>query len=122
LGLEQDEIGRKVPPQEKTRQTCEIETLGDDMEIGEERIYVIPLRKVKEVPKKKRSPRAMTEVRSFLVKHTKTDDVALDRSINEHVWRRGIEKPPSKVRVRAVKEEIEKEEGKRIRVNAFLAE
>ncbi|HPR42004.1 MAG TPA: 50S ribosomal protein L31e [Candidatus Methanofastidiosa archaeon] len=92
------------------------------MDVGEERIYVIPLRKVKEAPKKKRSPRAMREVRSFLVRHTKTDDVVLDKSINEHVWSRGIEKPPSKVRVRAVKEEIEKEESKIIRVNAFLAE
>lgn len=92
------------------------------MDIGEERIYVIPLRIIKEVPRKKRSPRAMREVRSFLQKHTKTENVFIDRSINERVWKRGIEKPPSRIRIRVVKEEIEKEEGKLIRVNAFLAE
>jgi len=92
------------------------------MDIGEERVYVIPLRKVKEVPRKKRSPRAMREVRSFLQKHTKTEDVVFDSSINERVWSRGIEKPPSRVRVRAVKEEVEKDETKYIRVKAFLAE
>jgi large subunit ribosomal protein L31e len=33
----------------------------------------------------------------------KTDDVKIDRSINERVWSRGSEKPPSKIRVRAMK-------------------
>lgn len=98
--------------------SCEVEA----MDIGEERIYVIPLRKVKQVPKMKRSPRAMREIRSFLVRHTKTDMINLDKSINEHVWSRGIQKPPSRVRVRVVKEEFEVEEGKQLRINAFLAE
>jgi len=92
------------------------------MDVGEERIYVIPLRKVKNVPKMKRSPRAMREVRAFLERHTKTDTIIIDRSINERVWSRGIQKPPSRVRVKVVKEEYEVEEGKLLRVNAFLAE
>lgn len=92
------------------------------MDIGEERIYVVPLRKVKDVPRGKRAPRAMREVRSFLVKHTKTDDIVIDKTVNERVWSRGIEKPPSKIRVRVVKEEIDGDEGKVLRVNAFLAE
>ena len=92
------------------------------MNIGEERIYVVPLRKVKDVPRGKRAPRAMREVRAFLTKHTKTDNVIIDRSVNERVWSRGIEKPPSRVRVRVVKEEIDGDEGKIQRVNAFLAE
>ncbi len=92
------------------------------MDIGEERIYVIPLRKVKGIPKGKRSPRAIKEVRSFLVKHTKTEDVIIDNSINELIWKRGIEKPPSRIRVRVIKEETDTDEGKIERVNAFLAE
>ncbi len=93
------------------------------MDIGEERIYVVPLRKVKAVPRGKRAPRAMREVRAFLTKHTKTAVIIIDQSVNEHVWARGIEKPPSRVRVRVVKEEIDGDEGSKIqRVNAFLAE
>ncbi|MHC1604571.1 MAG: 50S ribosomal protein L31e [Candidatus Methanofastidiosia archaeon] len=93
------------------------------MNVGEERVYVIPLRKIKEIPRTKRSPRAMREIRSFLQKHTKTDDVWLDKTVNEKIWKRGIEKPPSRIRVRVVKEEVEGEEGAKIkRVSAFLAE
>ena len=33
----------------------------------------------------------------------KSEDVKLDKSINEHVWSRGSEKPPAKIRVRAMK-------------------
>jgi large subunit ribosomal protein L31e len=33
----------------------------------------------------------------------KTEDVKLDKTINEKVWSRGSGKPPSKIRVRAMK-------------------
>lgn len=70
-----------------------------------ERVYTIPLRAVKQVPRWRRSKRAMSEVRSYLSKHMKTpeESVKIDQSINEVIWARGNEKPPSKVRVRAVK-------------------
>jgi large subunit ribosomal protein L31e len=35
----------------------------------------------------------------------KTDNVKLDKTINEKVWSRGSEKPPSKIRIRAMKME-----------------
>ncbi|NYT05087.1 MAG: 50S ribosomal protein L31e [Methanomicrobiales archaeon] len=68
-----------------------------------EQIYIIPLRDVKKAPRWKRSNRAIKEVRSYLAKHMKSDDVKLDRSINEHVWARGSEKPPRSIRIRAMK-------------------
>ncbi|KAF5412254.1 MAG: 50S ribosomal protein L31e [Candidatus Methanogasteraceae archaeon] len=70
-----------------------------------EQIYTIPLRSVKMVPRWKRSNRAMREVRTYLMKHMKTDEasVKLDRTINEAIWRRGGEKPPRRIRVRAVR-------------------
>jgi len=37
------------------------------------------------------------------MKHMKSDDVKLDQTINEKVWERGSEKPPRKIRVRAMK-------------------
>ncbi len=93
-----------------------------NMDIGEERIYVVPLRKVKAAPRGTRAPRAMREVRSFLVRHTKTNTVVIDQALNEHVWGRGIQKPPSRVRVRVVKEEVDTDAGKVARVNVYLAE
>ncbi len=70
-----------------------------------ERIYTIPLRAAKRVPRWRRSNRAMKEVRDYLSRHMKApaESVKIDKSLNEVIWARGNEKPPSKVRVRAVK-------------------
>lgn len=71
----------------------------------EEHIYIIPLRDSRRAPRWKRSNAAIKDVRKFLAKHMKSDEVKLDRSINEKVWSRGAEKPPSKIRIRAMKME-----------------
>ena len=71
----------------------------------EEHIYIIPLRDSRRAPRWKRSNAAIKAVRKFLAKHMKSGEVKLDRSINEKVWARGAEKPPSKIRVRAMKME-----------------
>lgn len=70
-----------------------------------ERIYTIPLRDVKRVPRTKRSPKAMRYIREFIQKHMKAEDVLIDQSVNEKVWEKGIEKIPSKIKVKAVKED-----------------
>ena len=71
----------------------------------EEHIYIIPLRDSRRAPRWKRSNAAIKDVRKFLAKHMKSGEVKLDRSINEKVWARGAEKPPVKIRVRAMKME-----------------
>ena len=70
-----------------------------------EQIYTIPLRIVKRVPAWKRANRAVTEVKDYLTRHLKVEpmQIKLDRSINEHLWEKGCEKPPLSIRVRAVK-------------------
>ena len=70
-----------------------------------ERIYTIPLRDVKKVPRWKRSSRAVVEVRNYLARHMKAtpEAIKLDSSLNEAIWARGSEKPPLKIRVKAVK-------------------
>jgi large subunit ribosomal protein L31e len=73
------------------------------VDVLKEQIYVIPLRDVKRAPRWKRSNKAVKDIRAFLVKHMKSEDVKIDRSINEKVWERGSEKPPRKIRVRAMK-------------------
>ncbi len=70
-----------------------------------ERIYVVPLRKVKHTPSSKAAQRAVKAVRNFIKKHMKVeeDNVWIDSSVNEALWARGKYKIPSKIRVRAVK-------------------
>ena len=70
-----------------------------------EKIYVIPLRKVKNVPRTIRSPRAIRQVKEFIQKHMKSDEIKLDASVNEKIWERGIQKVPPKIKVKAVKDE-----------------
>ena len=70
-----------------------------------ERVYIIPLRDVKRVPRTIRSPKAIRLVREFLKKHMKSEDIKIDNSINEKIWERGIQKVPPKIKVKATKEE-----------------
>jgi large subunit ribosomal protein L31e len=69
----------------------------------QEHIYIIPLRDVKRTPRWKRANTAIKDIRRYLEKHMKSDEVKLDRSINERVWERGSQKPPSRIRIRAMK-------------------
>lgn len=66
-------------------------------------MYVVPLRKAKRVPRRKRAPRAVRELRSFLQRHTKTDTIVIDKLLNERLWSRGVQKPLPRVRVKATK-------------------
>jgi large subunit ribosomal protein L31e len=70
-----------------------------------ERVYTIPLREVKKAPRWKRSKKAVDEVRKYLAKHMKTpvDEVKIGAGLNEAIWARGAQKPPARVRVKAVK-------------------
>ena len=70
-----------------------------------ERVYIIPLRDVKRVPRTILSPKAIRLVREFLKKHMKSDDIKIDSSVNEKIWERGIQKVPPKIKVKATKEE-----------------
>ena len=71
----------------------------------EEKIFTIPLREVFEEERNKRASNASKLVRTFLMKHTKTENVKLGKSINEAIWKRGINKPPRKLRIHVIKEE-----------------
>ncbi len=72
----------------------------------EERIYVIPLRKVvRRARRGKRTPRAVKAVREFLERHMKSEDVKLNEALNRKLWGWGIEKTLPRIRVRAVKQD-----------------
>ncbi|WP_440952425.1 50S ribosomal protein L31e [Methanococcoides sp. FTZ1] len=70
-----------------------------------EQIYTIPLREAKLAPRWKRSNRAVSLVRKFLIRHMKAEpsQIKIDASINQKVWERGSQKPPSSIRIRAAK-------------------
>ena len=100
----------------------------EEEEIVEERVYTVPLGKCWIVPPNKRAPRAMRMIRSFVTKHMKLEQrkaegeeeeepkrLIISNEVNAQVWRRGIEKPPRKIRIRAAKDK----EGN---VSVYLAE
>ena len=80
-----------------------------------ERVYTIPLTITRKVPKTKRAPRAIKEIKAFIEQHMAEDvpvddeekgekkGVWLDSKLNEMIWSRGIEKPPRKIRVKAIR-------------------
>lgn len=70
-----------------------------------ERIIVIPLRDTKQAPRSRRALRAIKEIRENVARHMKADadKIWIDQALNEKVWERGIQKPPKKVAVKAVK-------------------
>lgn len=74
-----------------------------------EREYVVPLRrKSMNTPQYKRTPKAVKVLKQFIAKHMKvsereTDNVKLDKWLNEEMWFRGIRKPMNKVRVKCKK-------------------
>jgi len=68
-------------------------------------VYTIPLRKAKKKERNKRANAAIKIVKEFLQRHMKVDKVKIDNKINEFIWERGMHKIPSKVKVKAIKNE-----------------
>jgi large subunit ribosomal protein L31e len=77
--------------------------MADKAEKELERIYTIPLREIKTSPRNHRTDRAVRAVKSYLSRHMKSEEIWLDRAVNEKLWERGMYKIPSKIRVRALK-------------------
>ncbi|MFX1285387.1 MAG: 50S ribosomal protein L31e [Promethearchaeota archaeon] len=76
--------------------------------IIEERIYTIPFSKIvygRRIPRPRRTPRAIRHLRAFIRRHLRCETVIIDPEVNEFMWARGIQHPPRKIRIRAVKTE-----------------
>lgn len=71
-----------------------------------ERIYTIPLGKAYDYIRTKRARRAVKLVRAFLARNMKVSeyDVSISEGINSLIWKRGIQKPPRKLKVKVVKD------------------
>jgi large subunit ribosomal protein L31e len=114
--VEEKEVEEELPPVEEE----EIEPSARkevEEEIVEEKFYTISLGKAWIAVPKKRAPRAMKIIKDFVKRHMKFEArgeleeeeeelkrLVVSNEVNERVWRRGIQKPPRKVRVRAAKD------------------
>jgi len=77
----------------------------EEIEVVEEKVYTIPLRHVYAVtPRGRRAPRAVRDVRNYVARHMKSEEVSVSNEINSAIWSRSINKPPRKITVRAVKD------------------
>lgn len=70
-----------------------------------DRLYTIPLRDAYEGSRFNRARKAIRIVKEYLARHTKSDNVRLDPSINQDLWVRGIKKPPRRVKVKVMDED-----------------
>lgn len=75
--------------------------MSDEME----RVITISLRATKMAPRTKRAKRAIKEIRENVMRHLKVDaeHVWIDTTLNEKIWERGIQSPPRKITIKAVK-------------------
>ncbi len=74
-----------------------------------ERVYTIPLLKAWERPRTQRAKYGIYLIRKFVSRHMKVpvENVIIDTLVNEAVWRRGIQKPPRRIKVRVLKWEAD---------------
>jgi len=116
---EEKEGEEKLPPVEEEEEIKPPARKKVEEEIVEEKFYTISLGKAWIAVPKKRAPRAMKMIKDFVKRHMKFEAreeleeeeeeeepkrLVVSNEVNERVWRRGIQKPPRKVRVRAAKD------------------
>lgn len=71
----------------------------------EEKVFNIPLRETHEKQRRRRASNAIKIIRDFLIKNTKTKSIKIGKSINDAIWKGGIQNPPRKIRIHTIKEE-----------------
>jgi ribosomal protein L31E len=73
-----------------------------------ERIYNVPLRRgFIKAKRMKKSKKAITTLKEFLIRHMKCapDQLRIGRILNMKVWERGIKNPPHHVKITVIKED-----------------
>ncbi len=69
----------------------------------EEKVFTIPLREARKTKRKKRAQKAVKIVKQFVKKNLGVDEVKVQSNLNQKIWEKGAEKPPRRVRAKAVK-------------------
>jgi len=99
--VEEKETSKSVPAAAEV----EKEESEEEIEVVEEKIFTIPVGRLGYATDRgHRSPKAVRDVRAYVARHMKADEVSISNEINQELWGRGINKPPRKITVRAVKD------------------
>ena len=71
-----------------------------------ERVYNVPLRKkYQRAPRWKRTNRAVSALRQFIIKNMKSGEVKIGTYLNTELWKHGIRNPPHHIKVNCKKDE-----------------
>ena len=72
----------------------------------DEKIMTLNLRKkMVKISRWKRARDYSRIFREILKKKLKTKKIKIDKKLNEKIWKRGIENPPLKIRIKAIKQD-----------------
>lgn len=112
------ETSEEEPLEAKEEEEKKPSRREEEPEFVEERVYTIPLRRAWIMPPNKRAPRAVRIMKTFIQRHMKVGEgaikeegeeeggkIIISNEVNEEIWRRGIENPPRKLRIRAARDE-----------------
>ena len=101
--------GKSKPAVEKSKLKVGKKDVAPKVEL--EREYVVPLKRGSlNVPRYRRAKKAVKTLKEFLARHMRVENrdlkkVKIDIYLNNELWFRGIKKPVSKIKVKAVKRE-----------------
>jgi large subunit ribosomal protein L31e len=72
--------------------------------MAEEKIIMVNLRKeLKKVPRWTRASKAVRIIKEILEKQIETENLEIDKNLNEKIWSRSSKNPPVKLRIKIVK-------------------
>ncbi|MFX0033421.1 MAG: 50S ribosomal protein L31e [Promethearchaeota archaeon] len=98
---EEEEVGEVF--EEAIEEIEEVEEEAPKEEIIDERIYIVPLAKARRGPRTKWAKKSVRFLREFMKRHFKPESLVISQEVNEFIWKRGIQNPPRKIKVRATK-------------------
>ena len=77
---------------------------SEEAKVVEERLLTVPLRRAYYGTRWRRVEKAV-RLKEHVARHMNASEVKLSTEVNEALWARGAEKPPRRLRVKAVKDE-----------------
>lgn len=76
-----------------------------DEDVIEEMLMNVPMRDAKTVPKTRRADAAVSVLKEYVSRHSKTpvENVWIDPKVNEYIWDRGRQNIRSRISVKVIK-------------------
>ena len=101
-----EEKAEVEPPEaaKEVEEPVEAEEAEEEIEIVEEKFFTVNLRDAWATPRKKRAKKTVKILKDFVKRNMKVEDFKISGGINEAIWKRSLQKPPRKLKIRAVKD------------------